>query len=78
MGALLSGALTSLQIGIGAAVCSGVIALLMAAVSRLHPRMDVLMRLVTDAMLSMPHLLLLILICFTLGGGKVGWCWRLR
>lgn len=66
------GALTSLQIGIGAAVCSGVIALLMAAVSRLHPRMDVLMRLVTDAMLSMPHLLLLILICFTLGGGKSG------
>lgn len=30
------------------------------------------MRLVTDAMLSMPHLLLLILICFTLGGGKSG------
>lgn len=66
------GALTSLQIGTGAALCSGFIALLMAAISRLHPRFDVLMRLVTDAMLSMPHLLLLILICFTLGGGKTG------
>ncbi|NDO83857.1 peptide ABC transporter permease [Citrobacter sp. NCU1] len=66
------GALTSLQIGTGAALCSGLIALLMAAVSRLHPRMDILMRLMTDAMLSMPHLLLLILICFTLGGGKSG------
>ncbi|MCA6927128.1 ABC transporter permease [Pectobacterium versatile] len=66
------GALTSLQIGIGAALCSGIIALLMAAMSRLHPRFDVLMRLMTDAMLSMPHLLLLILICFTLGGGKSG------
>ena len=66
------GALTSLQIGIGAALCSGFIALVMAAVSRIHPRLDVLMRLITDAMLSMPHLLLLILICFTLGGGKNG------
>ena len=34
------GALTSLQIGIGAALCSGFIALLMAAISRLHPRLD--------------------------------------
>lgn len=66
------GALTSLQIGIGAALCSGFIALLMAAISRMHPRLDVVMRLSTDAMLSMPHLLLLILICFTLGGGKSG------
>ncbi|HGL6687273.1 TPA: ABC transporter permease [Citrobacter amalonaticus] len=66
------GALTSLQIGTGAALCSGIIALFMAAISRLHPRLDILMRLMTDAMLSMPHLLLLILICFTLGGGKWG------
>lgn len=72
MDPLFSGALTSLQIGIGAALCSGFIALVMAAVSRIHPRLDVLMRLITDAMLSMPHLLLLILICFTLGGGKNG------
>lgn len=66
------GMLTSLQIGSGAALCSGIIALLMAAISRLHYRLDMLMRLVTDAMLSMPHLLLLILICFTFGGGKQG------
>ncbi|MDT9166033.1 ABC transporter permease, partial [Escherichia coli] len=66
------GAFTSLQIGVGAALCSGVIALVMAAVARIHPRLDLLMRLITDAMLAMPHLLLLILICFTLGGGKSG------
>ncbi len=57
---------------VGAALCSGVIALVMAAVARIHPRLDLLMRLITDAMLAMPHLLLLILICFTLGGGKSG------
>ncbi|HHR4868012.1 TPA: ABC transporter permease, partial [Salmonella enterica] len=66
------GAFTSLQIGVGAALCSGVIALVMAAAARIHPRLDLLMRLITDAMLAMPHLLLLILICFTLGGGKSG------
>lgn len=31
------GAFTSLQIGVGAALCSGVIALVMAAVARIHP-----------------------------------------
>lgn len=34
------GAFTSLQIGVGAALCSGVIALVMAAVARIHPRLD--------------------------------------
>ncbi|AOV97106.1 peptide ABC transporter permease [Edwardsiella hoshinae] len=66
------GALTSLQIGSGAALCSGLIALLMAALSQLDTRLDTLMRLLTDTLLSLPHLLLLILICFTLGGGKSG------
>ncbi len=46
---------------VGAALCSGVIALVMAAAARIHPRLDLLMRLITDAMLAMPHLLLLIL-----------------
>ncbi|MEG3387568.1 hypothetical protein V5H41_29815, partial [Salmonella enterica] len=35
-------------------LCSGVIALVMAAVARIHPRLDLLMRLITDAMLAMP------------------------
>lgn len=71
-GRCFRGALTSLQIGIGVSLCSGFLALLMAAISRLHPAVDTLMRLVVDTMLSMPHLLLLILICFTFGGGKSG------
>ncbi|MGS9073753.1 ABC transporter permease, partial [Salmonella enterica subsp. enterica serovar Infantis] len=36
----------------------------------IHPRLDLMMRLITDAMLAMPHLLLLIHKCFTIGGGK--------
>ncbi|MGJ8839639.1 ABC transporter permease, partial [Salmonella enterica subsp. enterica serovar Kentucky] len=56
----------------GAALCSGDIALVMAAVARIHTRLDLLIRLITDAMLAMPHILYLILICFTLGGGKSG------
>jgi len=66
------GALTSLQIGIGAALCSGIIAMLVASLTLIHPTIDHLLRLIIDTLLSLPHLLLLILICFTVGGGKQG------
>lgn len=66
------GALTSLQIGIGAALCSGIIAMLVASLTLIHPSIDHLLRLIIDTLLSLPHLLLLILICFTVGGGKQG------
>lgn len=66
------GALTSLQIGVGAAICSGVIAMLIASLTLIHPVMDQALRLIIDTLLSLPHLLLLILICFTVGGGMRG------
>lgn len=66
------GALTSLQIGIGAALCSGIIAMLVASLTLIHPTIDHLLRLIIDTLLSLPHLLLLILICFTVGDGKQG------
>lgn len=65
----LHGLALSLQIGLTAALLSGAISLAVAASSALGPRADAVARFVTDAMLSMPHLLLLLLLSFTLGGG---------
>lgn len=66
------GALISLQIGVGAALCSGIIAMLIASLTLVNPAVDQALRLVIDTLLSLPHLLLLILICFTVGGGMQG------
>lgn len=65
-------ALTSLQIGVSAAICSGIIAMLVASLTLLHPGVDQALRLIIDTLLSLPHLMLLILICFTVGGGMQG------
>lgn len=69
------GLATSLQIGLTAAFSSGLIALVMAGLSSFSKTMDYLVRGVIDALLALPHLLLLVLICFTLGGGKFGVIW---
>ncbi|MGG4663634.1 ABC transporter permease [Providencia vermicola] len=69
------GVATSLQIGLIAAVSSGFIALVMAGLSSVSKVMDYAVRGVIDALLALPHLLLLVLICFTLGGGKMGVIW---
>lgn len=66
------GTLTSLALGVSTALCSGLLAMLAVSLSLLHPRCDDGVRLVIDAMLALPHMLLLILICFTLGGGMHG------
>ena len=66
------GTLTSLELGMGTALCSGLLAMLAASLSLLHPRCDQGVRLLIDAMLALPHMLLLILISFTLGGGLHG------
>ena len=66
------GTLTSLELGISTALCSGLLAMVAASVSLIHPRCDAAVRLVIDAMLALPHMLLLILICFTAGGGMRG------
>ncbi|WP_300001209.1 ABC transporter permease [uncultured Cedecea sp.] len=66
------GLTTSLQIGLTAAFTSGLISLLAAALCSMNKTMDYLIRGLIDSMLALPHLLLLVLICFTLGGGKEG------
>ncbi|MEG0006974.1 MAG: ABC transporter permease [Aeromonas sp.] len=66
------GTLTSLELGISTALCSGLLAMLAASLCLVHSRCDVAVRLVIDAMLALPHMLLLILICFTVGGGLHG------
>ncbi len=48
---------------------------MMASLSSFSKTMDYVIRGCIDSLLALPHLLLLILICFTLGGGKVGVIW---
>ncbi|EKT53426.1 ABC transporter permease [Providencia sneebia] len=69
------GIATSLQIGSIAAISSGIIALVMAGLSSISKTMDYLVRGIIDALLALPHLLLLVLLCFSLGGGKTGVIW---
>ncbi|WP_145554543.1 ABC transporter permease [Yersinia canariae] len=66
------GMTTSLQIGLVAAFASGVLAMLTASLCSVNKTLDYLIRGLIDSMLALPHLLLLVLICFTLGGGKNG------
>ncbi len=66
------GMTTSLQIGLTAASVSGLLALLAASLCAINKSMDYLIRGLIDMVLALPHLLLLVLICFVLGGGKQG------
>lgn len=61
----------SLKIGVLAASFSGAIAVAVASISTLGPRWDAGARFFTDAMLAMPHLMLLILLSFAFGGGTL-------
>lgn len=66
------GVTTSLQIGLIAAFTSGLLALFAGALCSVNKTLDMLIRGLIDSLLALPHLLLLVLICFTLGGGKQG------
>lgn len=66
------GLLSSLTIGVTAAVVSSTIALTAGALAAVNPACDRLVRGIVDMMLALPHILLLILVCFTLGGGTQG------
>lgn len=66
------GMTTSLHIDLVAAFSSGVLAMLAASLCAVNKTLDFLIRGLIDSLLSLPHLLLLVLICFTLGGGKHG------
>lgn len=68
----LQGMMTSMQIGFISAILSGLLALIFAIFSQLSKTTDALIRTLVDTFISLPHLLLLILVCFTFGGGKWG------
>lgn len=65
----LHGLALSLRVGLIAAGVSVILAGLVAMLSGLGRRADRAAGFVTDAMLAMPHLMLLILLSFALGGG---------
>lgn len=65
----LHGLALSLQVGFLAAGLSTLIALMIAAVAGTGRWGNALASGLTDVMLAMPHLLLLLMICFALGGG---------
>ncbi|GKX56795.1 peptide ABC transporter permease [Leminorella grimontii] len=68
----LQGMMTSVQIGATSALLSGLIALAVAATGQFGKVLEQLVQILTDTFIALPHLLLLILICFTFGGGKWG------
>lgn len=65
----MHGLTLSLRIGILAAGFSVVIALIIVLLSGLGKTTDAISSFIMDSVLSMPHLVLLVLICFALGGG---------
>ena len=65
----LAGLTLSFWVGSLAALFGTLIALGMALAAMLGPRWDALVSLVIDTLLSVPHLLLLLMIAFALGGG---------
>ncbi|WP_328997917.1 ABC transporter permease [Kribbella sp. NBC_00709] len=67
---VLSGLRLSLVVGVSAALVSGVLAVLMACAAAVGGRLvDRTVTWVVDLFLALPHLVLLILLAFALGGG---------
>ena len=72
MARTIKGLRTSLWVGLLASCCSVVIATALALAATTGGRWaDAVVSLLVDATLGLPHLVLLILICFALGGGPV-------
>lgn len=65
----MHGLTLSLRVGILAAGFSVLIALVIVLLSGLGKSADAISSFIMDGVLSMPHLVLLVLICFALGGG---------
>lgn len=65
----LAGLALSFWVGLSAALLGTAIALLLASLAALSNTLDALVSLLIDTLLSVPHLILLLLIAFALGGG---------
>ncbi len=68
----IKGLTLSLGVGIIAAISSTIIALLLSILSSWHRRIDSIVTWLIDLFLSVPHLVMLLLISFALGGGFKG------
>jgi peptide/nickel transport system permease protein len=69
----LAGLATSIKIGLLAAACSSVIALVFATIAALGGRLaDAVVTWLVDLMLGIPHIVLILLISFALGKGMMG------
>lgn len=69
----LAGLSTSILIGLAAAVCSSLLALVLGAAAALGgPRVDAVVTWLVDLVLGIPHIVLLILISYALGKGFWG------
>jgi peptide/nickel transport system permease protein len=68
----LKGLTISLGVGLLAAFLSSLIALVLSLLASWNKRMDALVTWLIDLFLSVPHLVLLILISFAVGGGFTG------
>lgn len=62
----------SIQIGAGASILSSIIAIVLAIVSSFNKYLDSFVAWLVDLFLSIPHILLIILISISLGGGALG------
>ncbi|WP_178648425.1 ABC transporter permease [uncultured Methanobrevibacter sp.] len=62
----------SIQIGAGAAILSTIIAIALALISSFSKYLDSFIMWVVDLFLSVPHILLIIIISISLGGGALG------
>lgn len=68
----IKGLSQSLQIGIIAATVSGLIALLLALAATMLGRLaDAVVSLLVDMAIGLPHLITMVLIAFTMGGGRI-------
>nr|WP_156815313.1 ABC transporter permease [Methanobrevibacter sp. AbM4] len=68
----LKGLGLSVQIGLGASILSSIIAIALAMLSSLNKYLDSFVSWLIDLFLSIPHILLIILISISLGGGAFG------
>lgn len=65
----LAGLRLSFWVGLSAALLGTAIALALATLATLSTQLDALVSLLIDTLLSVPHLILLLLVAFALGGG---------
>lgn len=68
----LKGLGLSIEIGLGASILSTIIAVVLALLSSFNKYLDSLVSGLIDLFLSVPHILLIILISISLGGGAFG------